>query len=122
MTDSLRDNNHYFYRVKTLDDGGLSSDWSFVQDFWTNAINTPPEPFLLYSPENGVRQVLFYTSFIWGTTIDSDPNSSFTYTLEYSSDSLFEGSKRDLSGIVDTSLAVITDSLATILTKIILEN
>ena len=108
----LDDNTHYYYQVKTLDDGGLSSDWSARQNFWTNHYNFPPEPFPLYGPESGARQVVFNTHFGWGGTVDYDPNSSFTYSFQWSADSLFASFVRTIPGLTDTVLTIPTDTLS----------
>ncbi len=76
--------------------------------------NNPPEPFPIYAPLYGARQVAYYTAFIWGGSFDIDPLSNFTYRLELSEDSLFDGEKRVFSELYDTSLAVPTDSLASV--------
>lgn len=108
---ALIDNFLWVYRVKTLDPGGLMSDWSADQLFWTNHYNLPPEPFPLLAPPRGARQVDFTTRFSWDETYDFDPNSIITYSLEVSSDSLFRYHSFLRSGLVYTSLAVPTDSL-----------
>ena len=33
---------HYYWRVRTVDAGGLKSDWSETQDFWSISANRPP--------------------------------------------------------------------------------
>lgn len=107
----LNDNTHYFYQVKTLDDGGLESDWSLVQDFWINQFNSPPEPFPILDPAAGFRQVDYYSLFSWGSTVDHDPNSSFIYSIEITNDSLFRYMIWSRHGLADTSLTIATDSL-----------
>jgi hypothetical protein len=98
--------------VKTIDNGGLSSDWSARQNFWTNHYNYPPEPFLVYGPDDGEMQVVYNTQFSWGSTIDYDPNSSFAYSIQFSSDSSFGLIQRQIVGITDTAITIPTDSLA----------
>ena len=112
ISEPLLDNAHYFYRLKTIDDGGLSSDWSAIQNFWINHYNFPPEPFPLFAPNNGQKQVFYYTHFFWGNTVDYDPNSSFTFSIQYSPDSLFRYDISTLSGLADTATSIVTDSLA----------
>jgi hypothetical protein len=110
----LNDNSHYFYQIMTIDDGGLSSDWSLRQDFWTNHYNFPPEPFPVFGPEDGARQVVRYTQFYWGNTIDYDPNSSFTYSIQFSPDSGFNSIQWQLDSMADTAISIPTDSLSLI--------
>jgi len=33
VSNVLADNGHWFWRIRTFDDGGLFSEWSGVQDF-----------------------------------------------------------------------------------------
>jgi hypothetical protein len=72
---------------------------------------TPPEPFALYLPTDGSREVAYYTTFIWGLTADANLNSSFSYTIEFSFDGTFDSSSYRITGISDTSIAVLTDSI-----------
>jgi hypothetical protein len=109
----LDDNSHYYYQVKTIDDGGLSSAWSAIQNFWTNHYNFPPEPFPLISPLPAIRLVDYYSYFKWHNTVDYDPMSSFTYAFQHSPDSLFSYNVRTVYGLTDTSLIMPTDTLVT---------
>ncbi len=110
-TADLIDNAHYFYQIKAIDYSGLSSGWSETQNFWTNHYNFPPEPFPLFGLPNGTRIVDYYSSFSWGSTVDYDPNSSFTFSIETSNDSLFRDVFWSRNGLNDTSLTIATDSL-----------
>ncbi|MCD6162849.1 MAG: hypothetical protein J7K40_10605 [candidate division Zixibacteria bacterium] len=110
VPDTLDDNAYFYYTVKTIDDDGLESDWSAVQNFWTNHFNYPPEPFSLIYPETETRWVDYYTLFRWGNTFDYDPNASFDFTLQYSTDSLFNNVKK-YECITDTMIIISTDSL-----------
>jgi predicted outer membrane repeat protein len=107
----LDDNSQYFYAVRTIDNGGLASDWSATQNFWTNHYNFPPEPFPLFGPADGVKHVVAQTLFSWGGTFDYDPNSSFIFSLQYSPDSLFLNYVRTIPGLADTAFTIATDSL-----------
>jgi hypothetical protein len=71
----------------------------------------PPEPFPLIGPDNGTRQLDYYTSFIWGNTVDLDSNSSFTYTIQASRDSLFNTISNIGTGLTDTVITIATDSI-----------
>jgi hypothetical protein len=112
VSDSLHDNAHFYYQVKTIDDEGLASDWSTLQNFWTNNCNFPPEPFLLISPDSAYTQVIFYTHFAWANPIDYDPMTIITFKLEYSADSLFTAPITAAEGFTDTTLNVETDQMA----------
>lgn len=71
----------------------------------------PPEPFPLWGPIYGTRQLDYYTHFCWGNTIDLDSNSSFTYTIQASSDSLFNSIYNIGTGLTDTIITIATDSI-----------
>jgi len=111
IPDTLHDNAHFYYQVKTIDDEGLASSWSTLQNFWTNHYNYPPEPFLLFNPDPDHTRVVMNTEFTWGNTVDLDPMSSFTFRLEYSPDSLFNSSVSSVEALSDTLLTIATDSL-----------
>jgi hypothetical protein len=72
----------------------------------------PPEPFHVYGPLTGTRQVVYNTHFSWGNTIDFDPNSSFEFKFQHSPDSLFQNYVRTVAVSNDTTFAIVTDSLA----------
>lgn len=112
VADTMSDNCLWIYFVKTVDAGGLESDWSAMQHFWTNHYNYPPEPFPLYAPTPDLRWVDYYTYFNWGGTVDYDPLSSFNFTLQLSPDSLFRYFVMTVDRQTDTSLTIITDTLA----------
>lgn len=112
IADTMPDNCLWIYMVQTADDEGLASGWSPMQHFWTNHYNYPPEPFRLISPAPLARRVNYYTHFFWNQTVDYDPLSSFTFTLQFSNDSLFQYNTGDyFSGLTDTSLLVPSDML-----------
>jgi hypothetical protein len=111
VTEEIPDNSHFLYYVITVDDEGLQSAGCPLQWFWTNHYNYPPEPFPIYTPTPDIRRVDYYTYFNWGSTVDYDPLTAFDFTLQYSSDSTFSGLVRSVTGIADTALAMITDTL-----------
>jgi len=111
IAEEIPDNSHFLYLVKTVDDEGLESEWSEMQWFWTNHYNYPPEPFSLNTPDPELRWIDYYTYFNWGNTVDYDPMASFDFTLQVSSDSIFNNIVLTRSGITDTSCVMITDTL-----------
>jgi hypothetical protein len=111
VTDTLHDNAHFYYQVRTIDDGGLASPWSVLQNFWTNHYDYPPEPFPLYSPDPDHTRVVMNTEFVWGNTVDLDPGSSFTFILEYCPDSLFMDEVNSTDMYSDTAAIILTDLL-----------
>ncbi|MCP4584012.1 MAG: hypothetical protein GY839_20565 [candidate division Zixibacteria bacterium] len=112
LPDTITDNAHFYYMVQTIDDEGLVSNWSTLQDFWTNHHNYPPEPFPLYTPPSDLRWVNYYAYFNWGHTVDYDPQSSFDYALQLSPDSTFSWFVSLIYDIEDTSITMATDTLA----------
>lgn len=89
VPDSLDENGHWYWRVQTVDDEGLTSDWSVVQDFWVNAVDEPPAPFALLEPANGSSFSGDTLHFRWENTFDPDPRDRFVFIFELARDSLF---------------------------------
>ncbi len=112
VADSMPDNCLWIYLVKSVDDGGLESEWSEMQHFWTNHYNYPPEPFALNIPEPDIKWVDYYTHFSWGKSLDDDPLAEIEYTLQVSPDSLFSLFVLTREGLTDTFRTMITDTLA----------
>jgi len=110
--DTLHDEAHFYYQVRTIDDEGLMSGWSELQDFWTNSVNNPPEPFPLYIPGPGHIRVVMNTDFVWGNTADLDPMSSFDFTFQVSPDSQFQWYVASFPDLSDTAITFVTDTLA----------
>ena len=108
---ALTENLNWFYRVQTVDDEGLISDWSAIQNFWVNAIDEPPAHFVLYSPENNSTISSDSIIFRWANTFDSDPFDVFNFTLQFSTDSSFAENITNISGLIDSSHIVSTTSL-----------
>jgi hypothetical protein len=108
---NLLENAHYYYEIMTLDDEGLASACSVIQNFWVNCEDDPPEMFPLNSPVSGFRQVEYSTRFEWGASADPDPSSSLGYFLEISTDSLFTQTFVLLDVGSDTAAGIYTDSI-----------
>ncbi len=92
VQDTLIDDHKWYYRVKTVDDKGDSSDWSETQYFYTNSVNNPPSVFRLLIPADNTPFYLFGDSIVfkWEPSKDRDPLDRVTYTLEVSADSSFK--------------------------------
>ena len=88
---ALEDEKAWFYRIKTIDNENAASGWSYVQKFFTNSKNNPPSPFGLISPldKTSFDPIPEEIVFRWEKSVDSDPLSSITYTIEISSDTTF---------------------------------
>jgi hypothetical protein len=127
--DSLQDEQIYYWRVKTLDDEGLNSEWSDTQSFITNQKLDPPSPFELVTPMNNVDTLTTTPEFEWSVSRDQDLFDYVIYTIKISRDSLFrdilveEKVESDTSIVLEESLptgvyywkvaAIDTDSLIT---------
>jgi hypothetical protein len=107
---SLPRARNYYWRVAAFDHLHFRR---FSQEYWSFYLNDiPPEPFPLYRPTDGEHQVVNNIEFSWGSTIDYDPNSTFTYSIQISPDSAFRWIQKQVVGITDTVVSVPTDSLS----------
>lgn len=91
VTEELEDNQHWYFRVKAVDDDGAESPYSGIQEFYTNVANDPPAHFSLISPANSAHYdpVPESIQFEWQETQDPDPMDNFSYILEISTDAAF---------------------------------
>ncbi len=106
VPDPLSENVRWYYRVQTVDDEGLTSPWSAVQNFWVNAIDEAPRPFALYRPANSSTVTADSIIFAWASTNDVDPNDKFSFTLEYSTSSSFLENVVSVPNLSDSSIAI----------------
>ena len=82
-TVNLLDNTHYWWRVRSLDAQGLSSDWSAVQNFWINLTNQAPlAPDSGFVPSNGAQVSDDTPTMSWNAAFDADPDDTAN-TLHY---------------------------------------
>jgi hypothetical protein len=73
---SLTENQRYYYRVRTVDDQGLASDWSASQLFWVNTVNDDPNrPDSGFDPNNGEEVASLTPTLIWNPATDPDDPS-----------------------------------------------
>jgi hypothetical protein len=109
---NLIPDTRYFWRVRSDDLFGGSSEWTDGSNYFIylySGQNPGPEPFPLYEPPDSALQVVYHTYFIWGDSYD--PYYNFSFTLQYSTDSLFSGIVISISGLSDTVTAIPTDIL-----------
>ncbi|NUO78582.1 hypothetical protein HUU05_00775, partial [candidate division KSB1 bacterium] len=111
VPDSLTENAQWYWRVQTLDDEDLVSNWSAAQDFWVNAIDEPPAPFALLAPANGASTSGDSVYFRWETTSDPDPRDRFFFVFETARDSLFNESLVTADSLVSNHYAVFAKSI-----------
>ncbi len=90
VPDSLDENRTWFWRVQTVDDDSLTSDWSEIQTFVVNAVDEAPADFDLLSPLHTQTVSEDTLLFTWRHTTDPDPNDRILYSIEISPDSLFQ--------------------------------
>ncbi len=110
VIDQLTENLNWYYRVQTIDDEDLTSDWSAIQDFWINAEDEPPLYFDLLEPLDGTTVKSDSVRLRWQTAIDPDPNDRLWYVLEFSSDSLFKSLIHQVTQ-TDTTFVLRLDAL-----------
>lgn len=112
--DELADDAIFFYRIKTYDNEGLSSDWSEIQVFIVNTKLDPPNLFSLVSPKNETIDTLFTentvpVNFVWESTDDPDfGDHVIGYALFYRRDTSFTDIE-NINGIqvgLDTTLTI----------------
>ncbi len=106
VPDPLSENVRWYYRVQTVDDEGLTSPWSAVQNFWVNAIDEAPRPFALHRPANSSTVTADSITFSWASTSDLDPNDKFSFTLDYSTSSSFLENVVSVPNLTDSSIAI----------------
>jgi len=85
----LEENSYYSYQVAAKDPDGKVSDWSGLQTFAVNSEEEAPQSFSLLYPRFAQDSVQTDECFYWENTYDSDPGDFATFTLFYSTDSLF---------------------------------
>lgn len=112
VSDPLSENVRWYYRVQAVDDEGLTSPWSAVQNFWVNAVDEAPALFVMYNPANNSKITTDTLSFSWAKTVDMDPNDKITFTLEYSTNSNFTENLIAIKNLTDTCWAVDATGLA----------
>jgi len=89
LTDSLTDETHWDYIVRTIDDQGLESYWSSMQGFWTNSRNDTPMVFQANYPD---AQIIYemLPEFAWETSVETDPLDSVYYKFYLAVDPNFQ--------------------------------
>ncbi|MGB5107558.1 MAG: right-handed parallel beta-helix repeat-containing protein [Candidatus Zixiibacteriota bacterium] len=87
---TLSENMCYFWRVRASDYFENSTD-SEIWKFWVNTENSPPAPFGLVEPPNGIANSVATLSpvFRWQEAFDPDPIDTTIYTLTLGLDSNF---------------------------------
>lgn len=106
VPDPLTENVKWYYRVQAMDDEGLTSAWSPVENFWVNAVDDAPVLFALLHPTNNGTITTDTLNFSWESTFDVDPNDKITFTLEYSTNISFTENLVAVKNLTDTCFAV----------------
>lgn len=77
---ALQDNIHYYYRLRTIDSGGLNSAWTYGTadwslDFWCNTVNNAPTPPNQgFNPVSGATTSSTTPTLSWDNSVDCDPD------------------------------------------------
>jgi hypothetical protein len=109
--DSLAENGHWFWAVRTVDSKGARSIFSPMQDFYINAVNEPPSLFSLLSPGDSSFTVTKTPMLDWAEATDPDPFDAVTYEVVISPFANFD-SAFTASGIPTSSYTVQAGALA----------
>jgi prenyltransferase beta subunit len=97
----LRDNMHYYLRVKA-GDGAADSPWSAVTEFTANTVNDPPTTPILDNPSNGAGVTVFTPTLSVQNSTDSDKDV-LTYEFEVYADAALTTLVIDTAGVTGTS-------------------
>ncbi len=109
--DSLAENSHWFWGVRTVDSKGARSAFSAIQDFYINALNEPPSAFSLLSPGDSSFTVTRMPVLDWADAPDPDPFDAVTYEVVISPFPNFD-SAFTAGGILASSYTVQAGALA----------
>jgi hypothetical protein len=96
----LRDNMHYYLRVKA-GDGAADSPWSAVTEFTANTVNDPPTTPILDNPSNGAGVTVFTPTLSVQNSTDSDKDV-LTYEFEVYADAALTTLVIDTAGVTGT--------------------
>ncbi|UCD17105.1 MAG: VCBS repeat-containing protein [Candidatus Zixiibacteriota bacterium] len=86
---ALAENQQYFWRACSFDQHEYSP-WSPFASFWVNAVQEPPQQFLIVEPGySGSLIFELLPRFEWLVSVEVDPYDSVYYTLQIATDSNF---------------------------------
>ncbi|MCI0331561.1 MAG: hypothetical protein L0196_11580 [candidate division Zixibacteria bacterium] len=108
--DSLAENGHWFWAVRTVDAKGARSAFSPLQDFYINAVNEPLPPFSLLSPPDNGFTVTRMPTLDWADATDPDPFDAVTYEVSVAPLANFD-SAVTVGGLITSSFTVPTGAL-----------
>lgn len=84
IPDSLAENGHWFWAVRTVDSKGARSAFSAIQDFYVDAVPEPPGPFSLVAPVDSAFTVTRKPTLHWNDAVDPDPFDTVRYRVAVS--------------------------------------
>ncbi len=108
--DSLAENGHWFWAVRTVDSKGARSAFSAIQDFYIDALSEPPASFSLVSPVDSSFIVTKTPTLDWADAADADPFDVVTYEVAISPFENFD-SAITVGGLPASSYSVQTGTL-----------
>ncbi|MGH8003488.1 MAG: hypothetical protein ACRECJ_02030, partial [Limisphaerales bacterium] len=110
-SDSLAENSHWFWAVRTVDSKGARSAFSAIQDFYINALNEPPSIFSLLSPADSAFTVTKAPALDWADATDPDPFDAVSYEVLISPFANFDSAFTS-GGLLTSSYTVQAGALA----------
>ncbi|MEN6548504.1 MAG: carboxypeptidase regulatory-like domain-containing protein [Armatimonadia bacterium] len=119
-TTNLTDNTQYWWRVRSVDSGGLPSDWTVPHMFWVNLANQAPlAPTTGFDPANGETVPTTKPTILWNAASDPDPKDSagtLRYIVELSRLANFSTVSYQYSTAVNTTQVIPTTALTDLTT------
>ena len=111
ITDKLKDNSKWYFRIRSIDQHGKSNKWSEIREILVNKKEDAPSNFKLKEPR-GMLVKPTELSFKWNKSSDDDFDSSIKYKLIISKDTKFN--KNSSSTIVVENLVNTNHKLETV--------
>lgn len=111
------DDLRYWWRVRTIDPLGATSDWTGSQSFYLNTVNEPPRaPSSGFAPSGGEVVTTAQPLLRWDATTDpdvaTDPPGTLHYVVQLSTDASFGSVAHEYTTGVGQTQAQVTAALA----------
>jgi|GEM_PF-4688960 len=116
VSPDLAENGHFWWRVRTVDSQGLTSDWSSSHSFYVNETNDPPTaPASGFSPAEGVPTPQQLPTIKWDPSDDPDPAdtpASLIYIVQLDTEPTFTDPPYTLQTGAGVPSAAVTSALS----------